>query len=160
AFRHRRRTRISRKATGGVARASALVVLRVGARPWSSRYNPGPLRNPSPHAPLQAFRAARPRRLATVARQARTPRFRVRRSNSGAYRMTAVASLRAIAIGVPWSAAILTAVIRRKLRGIALAAALVALIAGALLLRAAPVSHSLQEALMVLYSCLTASAVL
>jgi NADH-quinone oxidoreductase subunit M len=74
--------------------------------------------------------------------------------------MTDGTSLTALSIGVPWSAAILTALIRRQLRSIAFVAALTSVIASGLLLRAAPVGQSLQEALMVLYSCLTAGATL
>jgi len=68
------------------------------------------------------------------------------------------AILTGVAIGVPWVAAILAVLARRHLRVIGCAAALVSGIAGALLLRAAPPSESLKEALMLLYSCLTVGA--
>jgi NADH-quinone oxidoreductase subunit M len=63
--------------------------------------------------------------------------------------------LTAVAIGTPWAAAILAAVTRRQLRVIAFAAALVSVVAASLLLRGAPANESLEEALMLLYSCLT-----
>jgi NADH-quinone oxidoreductase subunit M len=66
----------------------------------------------------------------------------------------------ALAIGVPWLAAILTAVARRRAREIGFTAALVAVAASALLLRATPPRESLGEALMVLFSCLTLGATL
>ena len=68
--------------------------------------------------------------------------------------------LTAIAIGVPWAAAMATALARRQSRAIAFAAALAAAIASALLLRAAPSGQSLEEALMLLFSCLTLGATL
>ena len=68
--------------------------------------------------------------------------------------------LTALAIGVPWAAAVLTAVIRRHSRVIGFAAASVSVAASLLLLRAAPVRESLNEALMVLFSCLTLGATL
>jgi NADH-quinone oxidoreductase subunit M len=68
--------------------------------------------------------------------------------------------LRAVAIGVPWLAAILTAVGRRQVRLIGFIAALVSAAASALLLRAAPPSESLDETLMVLFSCLALGAML
>ena len=52
------------------------------------------------------------------------------------------------------------AVTRRQLRVIGFAAALVSVVASALLLHAAPASESLNEALMVLFSCLTLGATL
>ncbi len=72
--------------------------------------------------------------------------------------MTYQASLTALAVGVPWCAAVVTVVIRRQLRAIAFGASLVSVLASVLLLRAAPSSQSLPEALMLLYSCLTAGA--
>ena len=68
--------------------------------------------------------------------------------------------LTAIAIGVPWLAAILAAVTRRDSRVIGFAAALVSVAASTLLLRAAPARQSLEVALMVLFSCLTLGATL
>lgn len=68
--------------------------------------------------------------------------------------------LTAIAIGVPWLAGILAAVTRRHTRAIGFAAALASVAASALLLRAAPARESLDEALMVLFSCLTLGATL
>ncbi len=74
--------------------------------------------------------------------------------------MTSGTILTTVAIGFPWVAAILAALIRRQLRVIGFAAALVSVIASMLLLRAAPASESLKEALMLLYSCLTLGATL
>jgi NADH-quinone oxidoreductase subunit M len=74
--------------------------------------------------------------------------------------MTSGTILTAVAIGSPWVAAILSALIRGQLRVIGFAAALVSVIASMLLLRAAPASESLKEALMLLYSCLTLGATL
>jgi NADH-quinone oxidoreductase subunit M len=74
--------------------------------------------------------------------------------------MTRGAILTAVAIGCPWAAAILAAMTRRQLRAIGFAAALVSAMASTLLLRAAPASESLKEALMLLYSCLTLGATL
>src|ERR1017187_10771554 len=68
--------------------------------------------------------------------------------------------LTAVAIGTPWVAGILAAATRRQLRAIGFAAALVSVAASALLLRAAPARESLNEALMVLFSCLTLGATL
>jgi NADH-quinone oxidoreductase subunit M len=66
----------------------------------------------------------------------------------------------AVAILAPWLAALLGAVDRKHVRVIGFAAALISLVASALLLRAAPERQSLSEALMVLYSCLAAGAML
>jgi NADH-quinone oxidoreductase subunit M len=68
--------------------------------------------------------------------------------------------LTAVAIGTPWVAGILAAATRRQLRAIGFAAALVSVAASALLLRATPARESLNEALMVLFSCLTLGATL
>lgn len=65
-----------------------------------------------------------------------------------------------VAISVPWLAAILTSVGRRQIRVIGFTAALVSALASALLLSAAPPRESLDEALMVLFSCLTLGAML
>jgi NADH-quinone oxidoreductase subunit M len=69
-------------------------------------------------------------------------------------------TLRAVAIAIPWLAAILTAVGRRQVRAIGFTAALVSAAASALLLRAAPPRESLDETLMVLFSCLALGAML
>lgn len=74
--------------------------------------------------------------------------------------MTATAELTALAIGIPWCAAILAALARKHLRVIGFLGALVSLIASALLLLVAPANASLKEALMLLYSCLTLGAML
>lgn len=74
--------------------------------------------------------------------------------------MTDGVMLTAVAIGVPWLAAILTAAVRRQLRIAGFVPALVSVIASALLLRAAPSSGSLKPALMLLYSCLTLASML
>jgi NADH-quinone oxidoreductase subunit M len=66
----------------------------------------------------------------------------------------------ALAIGAPWIAGLLVAVDRRHPRVIAFTAALVSVAASALLLRVAPARESLDEALMVLFSCLTLGATL
>src|SRR5436853_237302 len=68
--------------------------------------------------------------------------------------------LTAVAIGVPWLAGILAVVTRRHSRSIGFAAALLSMAASALLLRAAPARESLDETLMVLFSCLTLGATL
>jgi len=68
--------------------------------------------------------------------------------------------LTAVAIGVPWIAGVLSAVIRRHSRVIGFGAALVSVAASVLLLRAVPAKESLNEALMVLFSCLTLGATL
>jgi NADH-quinone oxidoreductase subunit M len=70
------------------------------------------------------------------------------------------AGLTAVAIGVPWLAALLAQLARRNPRPIAFAAALISAAASLLLLRAAPAGQSLDEALMVLFSCLTLGATL
>lgn len=72
----------------------------------------------------------------------------------------AVFVLRMVAIGVPWCAAVLAAVSRRQTRAIGFAGSLAAVVASTLLLRGAPARESLDEALMVLFSCLTAGAAL
>jgi NADH-quinone oxidoreductase subunit M len=65
-----------------------------------------------------------------------------------------------VAIGAPLLAAVLAAVSRRYTRAIGFAAALVSVIAGTILLHAAAPGESLDEALMVLYSCLAVAATL
>ena len=70
------------------------------------------------------------------------------------------AILTAVAIGIPWVAAMATAFTRRLPRVIGFAAALISVVASAFLLRAVPAGESLKEALMVLYSCLTLGATL
>lgn len=65
-----------------------------------------------------------------------------------------------IAIGVPWLAAAVLTVWRRQARMVGFMASLVSIAASALLLLAAPQSNSLFEALMLLFSCLTAGATL
>ena len=69
-------------------------------------------------------------------------------------------ALTAVAIGVPWFGAILAVAIRRWPRVIGFVSALVAVVASALLLRGAPVRQSLEEALMLLFSCLSLGAML
>ena len=68
--------------------------------------------------------------------------------------------LSAVAICVPWFAALLVAAYRRHTRVIGFLAALAPVVASALLLRAAPKGESLYEALMLLFSCLTLGATL
>jgi len=68
--------------------------------------------------------------------------------------------LTATAIGAPWVASVLAAVMRRQSRVIGFAAAFVSVTASVLLLREAPARESLNEALMVLFSCLTLGATL
>ena len=68
--------------------------------------------------------------------------------------------LTSVAIGIPWLAGILTAVTRRHSRVIGFAAASVSVSASVLLLWAAPARESLDEALMVLFSCVTLGATL
>ena len=70
------------------------------------------------------------------------------------------AVLVAVAIGVPWFAAILAIVLRQGPRVIGCAAALASVTASALLFRAAPVRQSLEEAVMLLFACLTLGAIL
>lgn len=64
------------------------------------------------------------------------------------------------AILAPWFATILVAIYRRNTRVIGFCAALVSVVASTLLLRAAGRGQSLYEALMLLFSCLTAAATL
>jgi len=68
--------------------------------------------------------------------------------------------LRAVAISVPWLAAVMTALVQRHARLIGFLAASTSVLASALLLRAAPAGASLNEALMVLFSCLAVVAML
>jgi NADH-quinone oxidoreductase subunit M len=70
------------------------------------------------------------------------------------------AVLTAVAIGVPWLAAIVAALARRRPREIGVAAALASAAASALLPRQATAGHSLDYALMMLFSCLTLGATL
>lgn len=66
----------------------------------------------------------------------------------------------ALAILAPWFAAALVAVYRRDERAIGFAASLISVAASALLLNGAPSGESLDEALMLLFSCLTVGATL
>ncbi len=66
--------------------------------------------------------------------------------------------LNIVAISVPWSAAVLTAVARRQVRATGFIAALISVVASALALQAATGSELLGETLMVLFSCLTVVA--
>jgi|SRR5579871_1987947 len=68
--------------------------------------------------------------------------------------------LTAVAIAVPWAAGILVAVVRRHWRTIGFVGALVSVVASMILLTAAPGIRSLNEVLMVLFSCLTLGAML
>lgn len=70
-----------------------------------------------------------------------------------------IAILTAVAIGTPWLGAIAAAG-RRHTRVIGFLASLVAVAASLALLRAAPERESLDEAVMLLFSCLTAGATL
>src|SRR2546423_14408361 len=65
-----------------------------------------------------------------------------------------------IAIGAPWLVAAVLTVLRGHARVVGLMASLVSVVASALLLLAAPEGESLYEALMLLFSCLTAGATL
>jgi len=69
-------------------------------------------------------------------------------------------TLRVVAVSVPWFAAILAAATRRQARSIGFVAASASVLASAVLLHAAPAGRSLGEALMVLFSCLAAGAML
>jgi len=71
-----------------------------------------------------------------------------------------VLALTVVAIAAPWLAAILTAVSHRQTRAIGFVACLMSVMASVLMLRAAPASESLPEALMVLFSCLALGATL
>lgn len=68
--------------------------------------------------------------------------------------------LTAVAISVPWLAAILVAVYRKQTRVVGFVACVVSVLASALLLRAAPAGESLYQALMLLFSCLALLATL
>jgi len=68
--------------------------------------------------------------------------------------------LTVLAIAVPWLGAILAGASRRHTRAIGFAACLVSLVASARLLNAAQAQASLDEALMVLFSCLALGATL
>lgn len=65
-----------------------------------------------------------------------------------------------IAISAPWLAAAVLTVLRGQARLVGFMASLVSVVASALLLLAAPQGESLYEALMLLFSCLTAAATL
>ncbi len=65
-----------------------------------------------------------------------------------------------VAIGTPWSAAVLLMAWQRHARIVGFMAALASAAASALLLLAAPAGESVYEALMLLFSCLTAGAAL
>jgi NADH-quinone oxidoreductase subunit M len=69
-------------------------------------------------------------------------------------------TLTVVAIGIPWLAGALVAMIRRHARPIGFAAALVSVVASALLMQASVDKESLEEALMLLFSCLTLGATL
>ena len=71
-----------------------------------------------------------------------------------------VLMLNVTAIGIPWLAAIVAAAARRQVRIIGLVATLASVIASAILLRAVPAKESLNQALMVLFSCLSFGATL
>jgi NADH-quinone oxidoreductase subunit M len=68
--------------------------------------------------------------------------------------------LTGVAISVPFSAALLVAIYRRRTRVIGFVAALVSVAACGLLLETAPAGESLYQALMLLFSCLTLGATL
>lgn len=68
--------------------------------------------------------------------------------------------LRVLAIAMPWASAILAALTRKHPRAIGFTASLVSVIVSAVLLRGAPSTESLNETLMVLFSCLTLGATL
>ena len=68
--------------------------------------------------------------------------------------------LTAAAVGIPWLAALLAVAGRREPRALGVVASLMSVAASALLLHDAPAGHSLNEALMLLYSCLTLGAAL
>jgi NADH-quinone oxidoreductase subunit M len=72
--------------------------------------------------------------------------------------MTTALWLAPVAIAIPWLAALLTAVTRRHARVIGFIAALLSVAASAQLLASAPAKESLNEALMLLFSCLTVGA--
>lgn len=77
-----------------------------------------------------------------------------------AIRMPDVNALRLVAVAIPWLTAACMALYRRHARAAGCAASLVAVLACALLLAAAPRGDSLYQALMLLYSCLTLAATL
>jgi NADH-quinone oxidoreductase subunit M len=68
--------------------------------------------------------------------------------------------LRILAIAVPWLAAIVAALSRKHPRVIGFIASLISVVVSAILLRGAPPRESLDEALMLLFSCLTLGATL
>ena len=74
--------------------------------------------------------------------------------------MTGGVLLKTAAIGAPCLAALLAVAVRRQVRAIGCAAALVSVVASAWLLQAAPPRESLDEALMVLFSALTLAGML
>ena len=65
-----------------------------------------------------------------------------------------------VAIAVPWFAAIVIALYRRHVRVIGFVAALISTVVCALPLSASPLTQSLYQAVMLLYSCLTLGATL
>jgi NADH-quinone oxidoreductase subunit M len=71
-----------------------------------------------------------------------------------------VRTLTAIAISLPWLAALVVVVWRRNVRVLGVCASLASIAASALLLARAPTGQSLYEALMVLFSCVTLGATL
>jgi NADH-quinone oxidoreductase subunit M len=64
-----------------------------------------------------------------------------------------------VAVAVPWFAALLAAVYRRHVRIIGFVAGLISAVACVLPLSAAPSGHSLYQALMLLFSCVTLGAI-
>ena len=66
--------------------------------------------------------------------------------------------LRWIAVAAPWPGVVLAALSRRHTRVVAFATCLISVLASAILLRGAPVRESLDEALMLLFSCLSLGA--
>ena len=72
--------------------------------------------------------------------------------------MTFITLLTAVAIGLPWLAAPLGLLAPKRVREIGFTAAFISLAASVLLLEAAPARESLNQALMVLFSCLTLAA--
>ncbi|PWU12635.1 MAG: hypothetical protein C5B51_00205 [Terriglobia bacterium] len=164
ALRYGRRTVWRRSALGGTpSRAIAVGTLPVGSRSRPPRHNsrsPGGL---SPDAPLAFLRKA--------------GRHRVARSGGPAWRDGDLARdfgtgrgplmpadpkliLTLAAIFIPWLGAIAAAVSRRQTRVIGFIASFLAVLASTLLLQTAPARESLDEALMVLFSCLTSGAML
>jgi NADH-quinone oxidoreductase subunit M len=69
-------------------------------------------------------------------------------------------TLRLIAIAAPWLAALLALALPKRVRAIGFFAALVSVAASAVLLKAAPPRESLDEVLMVMFSCVACGAML